>query len=110
MHRVLGKWIWAWVGAQAFSALGSSTTSYVTLDYCVLPFTIPMVLKIQNPVEDLSKHKLVHLTPWASNLVGWGEAQEFAFPTPPGVSYSASRGQAVRTTAIHLSPDLFLFA
>lgn len=56
---------------------GSPTTGYVTLDYCVLPFTIPMVLKIQNHLEDMSKHKSVCLTPWASNLVGWGETQEF---------------------------------
>lgn len=69
-----------------------------------------MVLKIQNHLEDMSKHKLVCLTPWASNLVGWGEAQEFAFPTKfPSISYSSSRVQAVKTTAVHTSPNLFLF-
>lgn len=97
-------------GFLGSSTTGSSTTGYVTLDYCVLPFTIPMVLKIQNHLEDLSKHKLVCLTPWASKLVGWGEAQEFAFPTKfPGISYSSSRAQAARTTAIHTSPNLSLY-
>ena len=97
-------------GFLGSSTTGSSTMGYVTLDYCVLPFTIPMVLKIQNHLEDLSKHKLVCLTPWASKLVGWGEAQEFAFPTEfPGICYSSSRAQAARTTVMHTSPNLFLF-
>lgn len=48
------------VRAHAFLSLGS-TSGYVTLDDCVLPFTMPVV-KTLNCLEDLLKHKLEFLT------------------------------------------------
>lgn len=44
------------------------------------------------------------------NLGGWGEAQEFAFPTKsPGISNASGMGQTLRTTIIHISPNPVFF-
>lgn len=78
----------------------------MTLDNCVLPFTMVMVLKTHNHLEDSLKHKLVCPTPRVSNLVGWDEAQELAFPTDsPSILNAFGMGQDLRTTAIHTSPN-----